>query len=144
MIGKVVWYLRDAVDERDGQLPFPRVELEMTERRERDEVRVDVGYNVLAQSGDGAWSILPVVPIMTGTESGIGRGSEGVSRGYDCLYKSCGGFDGCSSGVFCTWWISGSGATRGGNYGQCQRRSLTMKEHYLIDWQPHCVQVKPH
>ena len=31
VIGKAIWYLRDAVDKRDGQRPFPRVELEMAE-----------------------------------------------------------------------------------------------------------------
>ena len=76
---------------------------------------MDVGYNVLAQSGDEAWSILPGVLVAAGTESVVGRGSEGVSRSYDGLHKSCGGFDGCSSGVSGILWISGSGATRGGN-----------------------------
>lgn len=80
---------------------------------------MEVGYNLVAQSGHGAWSILPGGLVMAGTESGIGRGSEGVSRWYNRLNNSYGGLDACSSCVSRMLWISGGGATRGRNYRRC-------------------------
>lgn len=143
---KATWYLRDAVDKRDGQRPFPRVEMAewIAEWGERDEVGLDVRYNGLARSRDGACGILRGILVMARTETVIGKGSGGVARWYDCLHKSCGGSDGCTSGISCIWGISSSGTIGGGNCKQCQRRSSMMEEYYLADWLAHYVQVKPH